>query len=101
MYMIIFCFQLVLQILKDVTKTSSWKPGCLAISITSCKPLEPELGARGRGVMTQVVPVPVNHDIVMEESSYAHRNSGGYFQFLVPTKNSSVLTITKEYKRYM
>lgn len=89
--------QLILQILKDVTKTSSWKPGCLAISITSSKPLEPELGTRGRGVMT---PVPVNHDIVMEESSYAHKGSGGFFQFLVPTKNCSVLTVTKEYKRY-
>ena len=46
-----------------------------------------------------MTPVPVNHDIVMEESSYAHKGSGGFFQFLVPTKNCSVLTVTKEYKR--
>lgn len=88
--------QHVLQILKDVTKTSSWKPGCLAISITSSKPQEPETGTRNRGVLA---PVPVNHDVVMEESSYGMNNVGGFLHFLM-SKNSAVLTMTKEYKRY-
>lgn len=89
--------QLILQILKDVTKTSSWKPGCLAISITSSKPQEPEMGTRNRGIV--LTPVPVNHDIVMEESSYGEKDSGGFLHFLM-SKHSSVLTMTKEYKRY-
>ena len=95
LYLNIF-LQHVLQILKDVTKTSSWKPGCLAISITSSKPQEPETGTRNRGVLA---PVPVNHDVVMEESSYGMNNVGGFLHFLM-SKNSAVLTMTKEYKRY-
>ena len=77
-----------------MTKTSSWKPGCLAISITS-KSQEPEIGTR----RILLGGVPVSHDIVMEESSYAEfKDSGGFLQFLM-SKNGAVFTMTKEYKR--
>jgi len=57
--------QVILQILKDVSKTSSWKPGCLATSIIS-KPPDEELNmARSRGISGLL---PVQHDIVIEET---------------------------------
>ncbi|WAR19833.1 STAR9-like protein [Mya arenaria] len=55
--------KVVLQILKDVSKTTSWKPGCLATSITSRPGGEEEPMVRGKGIMGSL---PVQHDVVEE-----------------------------------
>ena len=87
--------QLVLQILKDVSKTSSWKPGCLATSITS-PPMESETGSRLKGVMGNL---PVQHDIVIEETSPDTTQSYGIWS-LISNENKSLQTIQKEHRRY-
>ncbi|XP_060591684.1 uncharacterized protein LOC132746518 [Ruditapes philippinarum] len=87
--------QLVLQILKDVSKTSSWKPGCLATSIIS-PPLESEAGSRLKGTMGNL---PVQHDIVIEETSPDTTQGYGIWS-LISSENRSLQTIQKEHRRY-
>ncbi|XP_045184569.2 uncharacterized protein LOC123542672 isoform X2 [Mercenaria mercenaria] len=87
--------QLVLQILKDISKTSSWKPGCLATSITS-RPMESEAGIRTKSTMGNL---PVQHDIVIEETSPDTTHSYGIWS-LISHENRSLQTVQKEHRRY-
>jgi len=86
-------FQTLLHILKDVSKTPSWKPGCLATSITS-KPQDEDSGSRVKGIMGNV---PVQHDVVMEEAS-RHTGCSSIWNSLF-SNEGGMITVTKEHTR--
>ena len=90
---------MLLQILKDVSKTSSWKPGCLATSITF-KPSDIDAGTRGKGIMGSG---PVQHDIVLEESSMAPLEEEGVIASILASlsmsQSGTLQTVKKELKR--
>ncbi|XP_052767690.1 uncharacterized protein LOC128208246 isoform X2 [Mya arenaria] len=85
--------QVVLQILKDVSKTTSWKPGCLATSITSRPGGEEEPMVRGKGIMGSL---PVQHDVV-EETMPAKQPSFWRSLFM---EDGEIQTDKMEQKRY-
>lgn len=87
--------QLILHILKDVSKTPHWKPGCLATSIIS-RPAEIDVDSKLKGVMGDL---PVQHDIVMEESSPNFGRRKGLWKKL-SGQVASLQTIKKELTRY-
>ncbi|KAL3873500.1 hypothetical protein ACJMK2_036609 [Sinanodonta woodiana] len=93
--------QVLLQILKDVSRNASWKPGVVATSITS-KPTDHELtGSRPRGI---VGGTPVQHDIISEEVIIAAQWNWAVelcrFLGLSSNTTDSMPTVTKEYKRF-
>ncbi|KAK3597880.1 hypothetical protein CHS0354_029460 [Potamilus streckersoni] len=93
--------QVILQILKDVSRNASWKPGVVATSITS-KPTEYDLaGSRPRGT---VGGTPVQHDIISEEIIIADQCNWATelcrFLGLSSYATDSMPTVTKEYKRF-
>lgn len=85
--------QTLLQILKDVSKTPCWKPGCLATSITS-KPMDEDAGSRVRGIMG---PAPVQHDIVIEEASL-YSGCQSFWSSLFSSE-VEMASVTKEHRR--